>query len=206
MSFRKRSPCLKAKALQNRHWNTSCRTTGFQFAAERLPRGASCEYAVVGRCERRFGDGRFFGDFKDYQAHDEQKILESVTWTLTQFDSIQKVSLKMNGKKLKAMPVAGTPVSPGGLTREAGINTDTKYVADITNTHPVTVYYLAETGGQSYYVPVTKRVANSSKDDVAAAVEELVSQPFPGFPSRVRIHGRCQTEETAGNCKRESDA
>ncbi|MEK0397438.1 GerMN domain-containing protein, partial [Lactobacillus delbrueckii] len=30
----------------------------------------------------------FSGDFKDYQAHDEQKILESVTWTLTQFDSI----------------------------------------------------------------------------------------------------------------------
>ncbi len=122
----------------------------------------------------------FSGDFKDYQAHDEQKILESVTWTLTQFDSIQKVSLKMNGKKLKAMPVAGTPVSPGGLTREAGINTDTKYVADITNTHPVTVYYLAETGGQSYYVPVTKRVADSSKDDVAAAVEELVKGPSPG--------------------------
>ncbi|CAM5253274.1 Ribonuclease PH [Bacillus safensis subsp. safensis] len=31
--------------------------------------------------------------------------MQSVTWTLTQFDSIAKVKLKMNGHELKEMPV-----------------------------------------------------------------------------------------------------
>ncbi|GER68652.1 spore germination protein GerM [Weizmannia acidilactici] len=135
----------------------------------------------------------FSDDFKGYKAADEKKIMESITWTLTQFDSIQKVNLKMNGKALKAMPVAGTPINEDGLTRAVGINTDIDQVADITNTHSVTVYYLAQTGDKEYYVPVTKRVPDKMSDDVEAAVEELVNGPSPssrlvsGFMDDVKL-------------------
>ena len=43
----------------------------------------------------------FSNEFKNYQAEDELKILQSITWTLTQFDSIEKVKLQMNGHPLK---------------------------------------------------------------------------------------------------------
>ncbi len=83
----------------------------------------------------------FSKEFKNYKPEDELKILQSVTWTLTQFDSVDKVKLQINGEELKEMPVNKTPVNDG-LSRADGINLDTKDVVDIANTKPVTVYYI----------------------------------------------------------------
>ncbi len=47
----------------------------------------------------------------------------------------------MNGHPLTEMPVNGTPISEN-LSRATGINIDTAGVIDITNTKPVTVYYI----------------------------------------------------------------
>lgn len=118
----------------------------------------------------------FSKEFGEYAPEDELKILESVTWTLTQFDSIDKVKLQMNGKELKEMPVNGTPIN-GELTRKNGINIDSSTAIDITNTYPVTVYYLAQSDTQNYYVPVTKRVSNKQQDPITAVVEELIHGP-----------------------------
>lgn len=122
----------------------------------------------------------FSNEFTEYAPEDELKILQSVTWTLTQFDSIEKVNLKLNGKQLKEMPVNGTPIN-GELTRKNGINIETN-VADITNTYPVTVYYLAQSNDKSYYVPVTKRVNNKVDDPVMAVVNELIKGPNASSP------------------------
>ncbi|RLQ98017.1 GerMN domain-containing protein [Falsibacillus albus] len=119
----------------------------------------------------------FSKEFTKYQAADEQKILQAITWTMTQFDTVKKVELRVNGTPLKEMPVKGTPISADGLSRADGINMDTSGVADITNTHPITVYYLSQNGKGYNYVPVTKRVDNSERDDVAAVVKELVDGP-----------------------------
>jgi len=118
----------------------------------------------------------FSSDFVDYEAKDEAKILQSVTWTLTQFDTIDSVQLSVNGKELKEMPVNKTPIQ-GALTRADGINIDTENVADITNTKPLTVYYLGGEMDSYYYVPITKRVSNIEENDVAAAVGELIEGP-----------------------------
>jgi germination protein M len=118
----------------------------------------------------------FSKEFKNYQPADEQKILQSVTWTLTQFDTIKQVKLKMNGHDLTEMPVGGTPISDN-LSRTLGINIDTADVNDITNTKPLTVYYLGGEEGAYYYVPVTRRVSNNVKDNVVAAVDELIKGP-----------------------------
>lgn len=118
----------------------------------------------------------FSKEFKNYQPEDERKILESITWTLTQFDSVNKVKLQMNGHELTEMPVNGTPISEN-LSRATGINIDTAGVIDITNTKPVTVYYIGGEEDSYYYVPVTKRVNTSEKDNVVAVINELVKGP-----------------------------
>ncbi|WP_066063705.1 GerMN domain-containing protein [Neobacillus soli] len=118
----------------------------------------------------------FSKEFKNYEPKDEMKILQSVTWTLTQFNNVKSVKLKMNGHPLTEMPVNGTPISEN-LSRASGINFDTKDVVDITNTKPMTVYYIGGEEGAYYYVPVTRRVNNSEKDNYAAVVNELIKGP-----------------------------
>jgi germination protein M len=118
----------------------------------------------------------FSKEFANYQKEDEQKILQSVTWTLTQFDSVEKVKLQMNGHALTEMPVDGTPISDN-LSRATGINIDTSGVIDITNTKPVTVYYIGGEEDSYYYVPVTRRVDTSEKDNITAIINQLVEGP-----------------------------
>ncbi|SEM34319.1 germination protein M [Mesobacillus persicus] len=121
----------------------------------------------------------FSNEFATYNEEDEQRILESVTWTLTQFDSVNTVKIQINGKALESMPVNGTPIGEE-LTRANGINVSTDGVVDITNTKPVTVYYLGGEAESYYYVPVTKRVANDGSNDIEAVVEELAAGPGYG--------------------------
>jgi germination protein M len=118
----------------------------------------------------------FSKEFKNYQAGDELKILQSITWTLTQFNTIKQVKLQMNGHDLTEMPVNGTPISDK-LSRANGINIDTKDIVDITNTKPLTVYYIGGDEGSYYYVPVTLRINNEVKDNVAAVVNALATGP-----------------------------
>lgn len=122
----------------------------------------------------------FSPEFKNYKKEDELKILQAITWTLTQFDTIKSVKLQINGNELKEMPVNGTPVQDG-LTRADGINLDTTDVADITNTKPITVYYVGGEEGSNYYVPVTKRVSETKEDNVAAVIDELINGPSYTF-------------------------
>jgi germination protein M len=140
----------------------------------------------------------FSKDFKNYKAKEELKIMQSVTWTLTQFDSVKKVKLQMNGKELTAMPVSGTPIN-GGLSRADGINLDTTDVVDIANTKAVTVYYIGGEEGSYYYVPVTRRVENKV-DNIKAVVKELVDGPniasslTTDFVSSVKLIGDPKVE------------
>lgn len=128
----------------------------------------------------------FSKEFKNYKKEDELKILQAVTWTLTQFDSVQTVKLKLNGTELKQMPVNGTPVQEG-LSRASGINLDTSGVNDISQSKALTVYYIGGEEGNYYYVPITKRVNETDVDNVTAVVQELAKGPshFSGLQSIV---------------------
>jgi germination protein M len=118
----------------------------------------------------------FSKEFKNYKAEDEMKILQSITWTLTQFKGISNVKLAMGGTPLTKMPVSGTPISES-LSRASGINIDTAEVLDITNTRPLTVYFIGGEEDSYYYVPVTRRISNSEKDNIAAVVQVLAKGP-----------------------------
>lgn len=121
----------------------------------------------------------FSNEFATYNKEDEEKILEAVTWTLTQFESIDKVKLQLNGKSLESMPVDGTPIGEE-LSRADGINVNTDGVVDITNTKAVTVYYIGGEADNYYYVPVTKRVDKAIENEIESIVNELAAGPGYG--------------------------
>ncbi|MBA2873705.1 GerMN domain-containing protein [Thermaerobacillus caldiproteolyticus] len=142
----------------------------------------------------------FSPEFANYKPEDEKKILQAITWTLTQFDNVKKVKIRINGYDQTVMPVNKTPIQDG-VSREDGINMDTSGVVDITNTHPVTVYFLAQQGEHTYYVPVTRRVSNKEKDDIVAVVNELIKGPSYGdglvsdFQPDVQLVGKPKYED-----------
>jgi germination protein M len=118
----------------------------------------------------------FSPEFSNYKAEDELKILQSITWTLTQFNNVERVKVRINGYDKEVMPVNNTPISDG-LSRADGINLDHGDSVDITRTKSATLYYLAQSGDQTYYVPVTKRISANMKDPFTAVVHELIEGP-----------------------------
>jgi germination protein M len=118
----------------------------------------------------------FSEEFKEYTAESEQKILQAITFTLTQFDTVNNVKLRVAGKDLATMPVNGTPIGDG-VSRANGINLDEGSVVDIQNSETVTLYFLANHGDNNYYyVPVTRRISETD-DLISKTIEELVKGP-----------------------------
>ncbi|MFG6148345.1 GerMN domain-containing protein [Halobacillus sp. B23F22_1] len=118
-------------------------------------------------------------EFEEYEAEDEEKILQAMTYTLTQFDGVDRIKLWINGHEQETMPVSGTPISKG-VSRSDGINHQESSVNDLVNSEPVTVYYPSQQDGQeAYQVPVTTRV--TSEDDLyTSVVKSLLNGPELG--------------------------
>lgn len=117
----------------------------------------------------------FSEEFKEYRPEDELKILQSLTWTLTQFDTIDFVKIRINGYDQEVMPVDGTPIGEG-FSRLDGINIETDKLVNISNSKSVTLYFLAQSGENVYYVPVTRRVS-ANEDQLQAVVSQLLAGP-----------------------------
>jgi germination protein M len=121
----------------------------------------------------------FSPQFKKYPADQEEKIVQAITWALTEFDTIRKVQFWVNGYPLEAMPVNGTPVQNVG--REVGINLEWKDNIVMGQTTPVILYFqgAASPSGQNYFVPVTRLIPQT--DDVpTATIEQLIDGPKTG--------------------------
>lgn len=120
----------------------------------------------------------FSEEFKNYKAAHEDEILQSITWTATQFETVDRVKIQIDGVAIEEMPVNHTPIGKNGVSRAAvGINNATENVVDITATSGVTVYYPAQNDGEYYYVPVTKRIAKG-ENHLQAIVESLLHDPI----------------------------
>lgn len=122
----------------------------------------------------------FSSEFAHYDPADELKIVQGITWTLTEFPSIQAVQFSLNGYPLEEMPRAHYPL-PKMLTRAIGLNTELADGAEPGKTSAVTLYFEAESedGTMNYYVPVTRLIPRT-QDLARAAMEELIKGPLPG--------------------------
>ncbi|QAS54012.1 GerMN domain-containing protein [Halobacillus litoralis] len=117
-------------------------------------------------------------EFRNYDAKEEEKILQAMTYTLTQFDNVNRIKLWINGHEQEVMPVDGTPITKG-VSRSDGINHLVGVQTDVLNSEAVTVYFPAQNGDQVYHVPVTTRV-EKGEDEYAAMVQALLNGPELG--------------------------
>jgi germination protein M len=132
----------------------------------------------------------FSSEFTDYAVEDEKGILEAITWTLTEFEGVEKVELKINGNRQEVMPVNETPIS-GALGRENGINLELAEGTKAGNSSTVTLYFQAQTssGAFDYYVPVT-RIIPRTDNLTEATVKQFIAGPSMQTGSRIALPGR----------------
>lgn len=115
-------------------------------------------------------------EFKNYDAKDEVKILQAITYTLTQFENVEKVKLWINGHPQDEMPVNGTPIQ-SGYSRANGINIIDSDAIDLINSKAVTMYYPKEHNNNRYFVPVTKHVENEDDRLFGSIIKSLIEGP-----------------------------
>lgn len=113
-------------------------------------------------------------EFNEYEGAKEQQIIQAMTYTLTEFESVDRVKLWVNGFEQNTMPVNGTPIREG-YSRANGINILDSDAIDLINSEAVTIYYPAQLGETIYYVPVTQHI---EADDLNyGIVEALLNGP-----------------------------
>ncbi|WP_138415458.1 GerMN domain-containing protein [Aquibacillus sediminis] len=116
-------------------------------------------------------------EFAEYRPEDEQKIIEAMTYTLTQFDNVERVKLWINGYEQTEMPVNGTPIS-NGYSRANGINIVNDEPVDLMDSKAVTLYYPSQQDENFYHVPVTKHIEmEDDADSYQKIVQALVDGP-----------------------------
>ncbi len=131
----------------------------------------------------------FTSDFLNYTSSEEEEaLIKSVVYTLTEFVTIDKVQLMIDGK------------IPNSLTYGTKINTamtrnNINYAGKAPAEDKVVVYYEGTTNGlESYFVPVTVPVeGNVSGINLLDALDALVEGPpegtglFSEIPKGTRI-------------------
>lgn len=104
----------------------------------------------------------------------EEKIIESIIYTMTSLNDINSVKIKVEGNDLNKLPKSGKILN-NNLTRDFGIN-KIYDITDIKNVTKVTIYYSGKTNDdKSYYIPVTKYI-NSNEDKIKIIIDELTSK------------------------------
>ena len=105
----------------------------------------------------------------------EEKMLESLIYTLTSINGIDSVKILVEGEELKQLPNSNKQL-PSLLDRDYGINK----VYNLTGTNNIdsyTVFYVNEFNDNYYYVPVTKYINNDKLAKIKIIIEELTSNP-----------------------------
>ncbi len=93
-------------------------------------------------------------EFLTYSETNELKMVESLVYTFLDFENINALSLKVEGKVLNQMP-KGNLVINNPLTLEMGINKPTISPIETLSKSASVVYYEKQYGDQKYYVPLT---------------------------------------------------
>lgn len=132
----------------------------------------------------------FTGDFLNYSSKEEEEALvKSVVYTLTEFVTIDSVQLMVEGKVLDNL-VYGTN------TQKAITRDNINYVSAEPSENTVVVYFEGTTNGlETYFVPVTKAIDKelSTGVNVLDAVDALVEGPpegsglFSEIPSGTKV-------------------
>jgi germination protein M len=129
----------------------------------------------------------FSNDF--LKCNDVNKMIESIVYSLTSIDGIDKVSLSVDGNLLNKLPNSNEYID-NPLDKSYGINKSYD-IDSIKNTSKTTIYYLSKDDSFNYYIPITK-VSNVNKEKVEVIIKELTSSPI--FESNLKSYLDSETK------------
>ncbi|MBQ2873196.1 MAG: GerMN domain-containing protein [Bacilli bacterium] len=115
----------------------------------------------------------FSSEFNNIEEKYEEKLIESLIYTLTSIDGIKKIEILVEGKKLTKLPNS-KELLPEYLDKSYGINK--KYeLTSLNDIYSYTVYYVNTYNNESYYTPVTKYINSEKQDKVKIIIDELAT-------------------------------
>ena len=116
----------------------------------------------------------FNSNVLDVKSENEEKVIESLIYSITSIDGIDKIIIKIDGENLKKLPKTGI-ILDTELTRDYGMN-KTYDIDSIKGINKVTIYYTNKNNNSDvYYVPVTKYV-NNDEEKIKIIIDELASK------------------------------
>lgn len=114
----------------------------------------------------------FSKDILNVSKYNEELMIESIIYTITDINGIDNIYLSINKEPLKALPKSKKEI-PYPLNRGYGINK--KYDLDsLNNITKTTVYFNKSYDDVEYLVPITK-VMNTTSEKIDIIIEELKS-------------------------------
>ena len=114
----------------------------------------------------------FSKDILNVSKYNEELMIESIIYTITDINGIDNIYLSINKEPLKILPKSNKEI-PYPLNRGYGINK--KYDLDsFNNITKTTVYFNKSYDDVEYLVPITK-VMNTTSEKIDIIIEELKS-------------------------------
>ena len=117
----------------------------------------------------------FSKEFLNVSLDDEEKLLESIIFSLTEINDIKSIMIFVEGKSLLELPNSKKRLSPV-LDRNFGINKEID-IENFKNTSKTTVYYTSTHNDFKYYIPITK-VSNDHSEKIEIIINALKSSPI----------------------------
>ena len=114
----------------------------------------------------------FSNNLLDVTEEQEEKVIESLIYTLTSIDGVSDIIIYIDGQILNKLPKSGINL-PSTLNRKYGINKEYDLKSTL-NINDVTVYYVNKYNDTTYYVPVTKYL-NDNREKIKIIIDELSS-------------------------------
>jgi len=118
----------------------------------------------------------FSKELLDIAEKYEEKMIESLIYSLTSIDGIDKVVIQVEGEVLSKLPHSAKNL-PTLLDKSYGINKSYDLVS-ANNVESYIVYYVSNFNDTQYYVPVTKYVNESKQDKIKVIIDELSTSPI----------------------------
>lgn len=114
----------------------------------------------------------FSNNLFDVSENMEDKVVESLVYSLTELDNIDGIKILIDSKEIDKLPKSKKNI-PNIITRDYGINKvfDISYLDNINH---ITTYFIDKINDNYYYIPVTKYV-NDNREKIEIIIEELSS-------------------------------
>lgn len=112
----------------------------------------------------------FSKELLNVSLENEEKMIESIVYSITSLDNIKYVSLYVDGNILNKLPKSNKNMNTI-LDRDIGVNKEFN-ITNVNNISKTTIYYMSKYNNYYYYVPVTK-IDNNDKNKIEIIIKEL---------------------------------